>query len=35
VRQVMLKKSPFFDFLNRREDLDFSRHLATFVEDTD
>jgi aminomethyltransferase len=31
----MLKKSPFFDFLNRREEMDFSRHLATFVEDTD
>ena len=31
----MLKKSPFFDFLNRREDMDFPQYLAGFVEDID
>ena len=31
----MLKKSPFFDFLNRRADTDFQQYLANFVEDAD
>ena len=29
----MLKKSTFFDFLNRRSDVDFSRFMADSVED--
>jgi aminomethyltransferase len=33
--QNMLKKSPFFDFLNRRGDTDFQQYLANFVEDAD
>ncbi len=31
----MLKKSPFFDFLNRREDTDFHQYLVNSVEDAD
>ena len=31
----MLKKSPFFDFLNRREDTDFHQYLANSVENAD
>jgi len=31
----MLKKSPFYDFLNRREDTDFHQYPANSVEDAD
>ena len=31
----MLKKSPFFDFLNRREDTDFHQYLANSIENAD
>lgn len=31
----MLKKSPFYDFLNRRKDHDFQQYLANFTEDSD
>jgi aminomethyltransferase len=31
----MLKKSPFFDFLNRRENTDFQQYLAESIENTD
>ena len=31
----MLKKSPFFDFLNRREGTDFQKYLADSVQDSD
>lgn len=32
---TMLKKSPFFDFLNRRSDSGFDEYVATHVEDDD
>jgi hypothetical protein len=31
----MLKKSPFFDFLNRRSNPGFDEYVATHVEDDD